>query len=81
MVALATRPQVENDANKSIITVDELIEERIDVTHRDNTIVRLARRVSAFYDRLTGPPYTEQDQLRATLAYVENIRRLGPHSF
>ena len=39
MVTLATRPQAENHADKSIITVDELIEELIDVTHKDSIVV------------------------------------------
>ncbi len=81
MVAVATRTHVENDADKSLINVDQLLEELIGASRKDSIVVRLVRRVSAFYDRLAGPPFTERDQLRATLAYVENTRRLGPRDF
>ncbi len=57
--------------------VERLVEGLFDGTVATEKVkfpVRIARRISAFYDRLSGSPFTQQDRMRATLADIENRR-------
>lgn len=42
-----------------------------------NVPSRIGRSITALYDLLSGPPVTEQERKRATIAGVENSRRLS----
>ena len=61
-------------------TVERLVEGLFDGTVATEKVQRpvgIARRISAFFDRLSGTPFTERDQMRATLAHIENARRVN----
>ena len=69
-----------DDAAEVAITVDELLEELVSVPsapQRESLTLRIAHRVLGIYDWLTGPAFTEQEVLRATLADVENRRHIA----
>jgi len=75
--SLLAPEKAEDNAEELPIKFEELIEELISVPLATNKVklpVRIARRISAFYDRLCGPPLTQQDRMRATLVDVENSR-------
>ena len=36
---------------------------------------RIGRRITALYDLLSGPPVSDQERMRATMAAIENSRR------
>ena len=38
---------------------------------------RIGRRIAAFHDLISGPAMTEQERKRATMAGVENSRRIS----
>ena len=38
---------------------------------------RIGHRITALYDLLSGPPVTKRERLRATMAGVENSRRIS----
>ena len=42
-----------------------------------NVSSRIGRRITAFYDLISGPAVSEQERKRATMAGVENSRRLS----
>lgn len=42
-----------------------------------NVSSRIGRRITAFYDLISGPAVSEQERKRATMAGVENSRRLN----
>ena len=42
-----------------------------------NVPSRIGRRITAFYDLISGPAVSEQERMRATLAAVENSRQVN----
>ena len=42
-----------------------------------NVSSRIGRRITAFYDLLSGPAVTDRERMRATMAGVENSRRIS----
>ena len=42
-----------------------------------NVSSRIGRRITAFYDLISGPAVSDQERKRATMAGVENSRRLS----
>ena len=42
-----------------------------------NVPSRIGRRITAFYDLISGPAVSEQERNRATMASVENSRRIN----
>ena len=69
-----------DDAEEVSITVDKLLKELVSIPkapRKESLPLRFAHRLLAIYDWLTGPAVSEQEILRANLAYAENIRRSG----
>ena len=69
-----------DDSKEAALTLYELLEELISVQmepQRESLPLRIAHRISRIYGWLSGPAFTQQDVVRANVAYVENHRRAG----
>jgi len=53
----------------------------VTISIRRSFPVKLARRVTRAYTRLSGPAISQRERMRAAMADAENVRRAGPAFF